>query len=228
MRRRRGGGCRDIEGFRRGFLSRGQWQRQAQQGEGGEAAAKKRSPGDFALWKNAKPGEPSWESPWGGGRPGWHIECSAMSRRLLGETFDIHTGGIDNIFPHHVDEIAQSEGATGQPFVRYWMHVAHLMVDGEKMAKSKGNFYTLKDLLEKGYDPRAIRAALISVHYRQPMNLTLEGIDEAAKNLARVHELLRKVGGDASVSDRPEVALAAERDGRPQRAERFCFQLSRP
>ncbi|MGH9399690.1 MAG: cysteine--tRNA ligase, partial [Thermoanaerobaculia bacterium] len=112
---------------------------------------------DFALWKSAKPGEPSWPSPWGAGRPGWHIECSAMSMKYLSEQFDIHTGAVDNIFPHHENEIAQSEGATGQPFVNLWLHAEHLIVDGEKMSKSKGNFYTLPDVLARKSDPAAVR-----------------------------------------------------------------------
>lgn len=134
---------------------------------------------DFVLWKAAKDGEPSWDSPWGKGRPGWHIECSAMSGRLLGDTVDIHAGGEDLVFPHHENEIAQSEAATGKPFVNYWLHAKHLMVNGEKMSKSKGNFFTLRDLLAKGYDPMAIRYALLSVHYRHSLNFTLEGLKEA-------------------------------------------------
>jgi cysteinyl-tRNA synthetase len=121
---------------------------------------------DFVLWKARRDGEPEWDSPYGAGRPGWHLECSAMSMKYLGESFDLHTGGVDNIFPHHENEIAQSEGATGRPFVKYWMHAAHLMVDGEKMAKSKGNFHTLRDLVGRGYDPRALRYLLLMTHYR--------------------------------------------------------------
>ncbi|HKZ52746.1 MAG TPA: cysteine--tRNA ligase, partial [Candidatus Acidoferrales bacterium] len=117
----------------------------------------KTDPRDFALWKAAKPGEPSWSTPLGQGRPGWHIECSAMSMKYLGESFDIHTGGVDLIFPHHENEIAQSEAATGRPFVRFWLHAEHLLVEGERMAKSKGNFYTLRDLLARGHKPSAIR-----------------------------------------------------------------------
>ncbi|MDP3919686.1 MAG: cysteine--tRNA ligase [Candidatus Omnitrophota bacterium] len=136
---------------------------------------------DFVLWKAAKEGEPSWESPWGKGRPGWHIECSAMSMKYLGATFDIHAGGEDLVFPHHENEIAQSEAATTKPFVRYWLHSKHLLVDGKKMSKSEGNFYTLRDLLGRGYDPMAIRYALLATHYRMPLNFTLEGLD-AARN----------------------------------------------
>ncbi len=143
---------------------------------------------DFALWKRAKEGEPSWDSPWGKGRPGWHIECSAMSMKYLGDTFDIHAGGEDLIFPHHENEIAQSEAATGKKFVNYWLHCKHLLVNGEKMSKSKGNFYTLRDLLAKGYDPMAIRYALLSVHYRQPLNFTLDGLKEASETIRRLDD----------------------------------------
>ncbi|HTL47299.1 MAG TPA: cysteine--tRNA ligase [Verrucomicrobiae bacterium] len=143
---------------------------------------------DFVLWKGAKEGEPFWSSPWGNGRPGWHIECSAMSLRYLGDTFDIHAGGEDLIFPHHENEIAQSEAATGQLFVKYWLHSKHLLVDGEKMSKSKGNFYTLRDLIAKGHDPMAIRYALLSVHYRQQMNFTMEHLKEASEVIKKLDE----------------------------------------
>ena len=145
---------------------------------------------DFVLWKAAKEGEPSWESPWGSGRPGWHIECSAMSIRYLGETFDIHAGGEDLIFPHHENEIAQSEAATGKKFVRHWLHCKHLLVDGEKMSKSKGNFYTLRDLLTKGYDPMAIRYVLLSTHYRASLNFTLEGLDHAKEAIKKIDDCM--------------------------------------
>lgn len=148
---------------------------------------------DFALWKNSKEGEPAWDSPWGKGRPGWHIECSAMSMKYLGETFDLHAGGEDLIFPHHENEIAQSEGATGKPFVRYWLHCRFLLVDGEKMSKSKGNFYTLRDLLEKGYDPMQIRYVLISNHYRQPLNFTLPGLEAAKEAIQRLDDFSSRV-----------------------------------
>ncbi len=134
---------------------------------------------DFVLWKGKKEGEPSWDTPYGPGRPGWHIECSAMSMKYLGPTFDIHTGGEDLIFPHHENEIAQSEGATGKPFVRYWLHCAHLIVEGEKMSKSKGNFFTLCDLLHQGYSPKAIRYLLLSTHYRKQLNFTRESLQAA-------------------------------------------------
>jgi cysteinyl-tRNA synthetase len=144
---------------------------------------------DFVLWKGHKDGEPSWESPFGPGRPGWHLECSAMSMKYLGESFDLHTGGVDNIFPHHENEIAQSEGATGHPFVKYWMHAAHLMVDGEKMAKSRGNFYTVRDLVAKGHDPRTLRYLLLTTHYRTPLNFTFDALARAGGELARFDAL---------------------------------------
>ena len=147
---------------------------------------------DFVLWKGAKEGEAelgaAWDSPWGKGRPGWHIECSAMSMKELGETFDIHAGGEDLVFPHHENEIAQSEAATGKPFVNYWLHAKHLLVDGEKMSKSKGNFFTLRDLLAKGYDPMAIRFALLSVHYRHPMNFTLEELKKSSEVIKKLDD----------------------------------------
>ena len=141
---------------------------------------------DFALWKAAKPGEPTWDSPWSAGRPGWHIECSAMSMKYLGTHFDIHTGAVDNIFPHHENEIAQSEGATGEKFVDLWVHSEHLIVDGEKMSKSKGNFYTLADVLAKRNDPAAVRYLLISVPYRKKLNFTWEGLTGAATAVERI------------------------------------------
>lgn len=146
----------------------------------------KESARDFVLWKGKKEGEPYWSSPWGDGRPGWHLECSAMSKKYLGEVFDIHTGGVDLIFPHHENEIAQSCGATGLEPVKYWFHIEHLLVNGEKMSKSKGNFYTLRDLLQKGFDPMAIRFLLLSVPYRKRLNFTLEGIDSAKSSIKRI------------------------------------------
>jgi len=145
---------------------------------------------DFALWKAWTPedGDIYWDTPLGRGRPGWHIECSAMSMKYLGETFDIHTGGEDNLFPHHENEIAQSEAATGKPFVRYWLHCAHLIVEGKKMSKSLGNYYTLRDLLEKSYKPMAIRYLLLSTHYRQKLNFTFEGIKAAESAIDRLRE----------------------------------------
>ena len=151
--------------------------------------------GDFALWKawDEEDGEVGWESPWGRGRPGWHIECSAMATALLGDQIDIHCGGVDNIFPHHEAEIAQSEGVTGKKFVRYWLHCAHLLVDGQKMAKSLGNFYTVPDVLEKGYSGRDLRYALLRVHYRTQLNFTWEGMHEARESLGRIDDWLTRL-----------------------------------
>ena len=143
---------------------------------------------DFVLWKMKKEGEPSWPSPFGEGRPGWHLECSAMSMKYLGETFDIHTGGVDNIFPHHENEIAQSEACTGKKFVNYWLHSTHLLVDGEKMAKSKGNFYTLRNLLDRGYRGRSIRYLLISTHYKKNLNFTFHALKQAEQELERLDD----------------------------------------
>jgi cysteinyl-tRNA synthetase len=172
---------------------------------------------DFALWKAWVPedGAVGWESPWGKGRPGWHIECSAMATGLLGETIDIHCGGVDNIFPHHEAEIAQCEcaGHGKAPFVRYWMHCAHLMVEGSKMAKSAGNFFTLRDLLEKGWTGREVRYALISVHYRGALNFTMEGLAAARTALARLDawrerllEKAQETAGSESAVDAPHAA----------------------
>ena len=151
--------------------------------------------GDFALWKawDEADGPVKWDSPWGEGRPGWHIECSAMATQLLGNQLDIHCGGVDNIFPHHEAEIAQTEGCTGKKFVRYWLHCAHLMVEGQKMAKSLGNFYTLRDVIAKGYSGREVRYALMRVHYRAPLNFTWEGMEEARTAIARVDDWARRL-----------------------------------
>jgi cysteinyl-tRNA synthetase len=149
----------------------------------------KDNPRDFAVWKARKGDEPFWETEIGAGRPGWHLECSAMSMKYLGETFDIHTGGVDNIFPHHENEIAQSEAATGRTFVRVWMHAAHLVVDGEKMSKSCGNVHTLRDVREKGIEPRVLRYLLLSVHYRKPLNFTFEGAAQGRAALGRLDDL---------------------------------------
>jgi cysteinyl-tRNA synthetase len=153
----------------------------------------KESARDFALWKAPKPGEHFWETPIGKGRPGWHIECSAMAMKYLGETLDIHTGGIDLAFPHHENEIAQSEGATDKPFVRYWMHAEHLLVEGEKMSKSLGNFYTLRDLFKKGYKPSALRFALASVPYRKQLNFTFDGLQQAASSVERLRNFAARL-----------------------------------
>jgi cysteinyl-tRNA synthetase len=149
----------------------------------------KDDPKDFALWKAAKPGEPAWDSPYSSGRPGWHLECSAMSMKYLGESFDIHTGAVDNIFPHHENEIAQSEGATGDKFVQYWLHAEHLIVDGEKMSKSKGNFFLLGDLLARRDDPAAVRYLFLSVPYRQKLNFTWDALDAAAAAVQRLRNV---------------------------------------
>ncbi len=164
---------------------------------------------DFVLWKAAKEGEPSWESPWGEGRPGWHIECSAMSMRYLGESFDIHCGGVDNIFPHHDNEIAQSESATGETFVATWLHAEHLIVDGQKMSKSLGNLYTLDDLLERGVDLRAVRYLFLSVHYRQKLNFTFEALDGAVAALRRLDEMRFRLDHAREGEGGPRLAKAA-------------------
>jgi len=162
---------------------------------------------DFVLWKGHRDGEVSWPSPFGEGRPGWHLECSAMAMKYLGESFDLHTGGVDNIFPHHENEIAQSEGATGKPFVRYWMHVAHLMVDGEKMAKSKGNFYTLRNLLDRGAEPRAIRLLLLSTYYRGPLNFTFEGLAKATTEVQRLDDTAARLEREPAAENGHDAAF---------------------
>src|SRR5438874_912144 len=171
--------------------------------------------GDFALWKawDEADGDVGWDSPWGRGRPGWHIECSAMVTALLGDQIDIHCGGVDNIFPHHEAEIAQSEGVTGKKFVRYWLHCAHLLVDGQKMAKSLGNFYTVPDILGKGYTGSEIRYALMRVNYRTQLNFTWDGMKEARESLGRIDdwlERLREVAGDKKGNTKIEMQLGHE------------------
>lgn len=163
---------------------------------------------DFALWKayTIEDGDVFWETEFGNGRPGWHIECSAMSMKYLGETFDIHCGGVDNMFPHHENEIAQSEAATGKPFVHYWMHNEHLLVEGKKMAKRLGNFYTLRDLLLKGCDPLAIRYLLLSTHYRQQFNFTFEGLSAAKGAIERLANLLRRLQDANGNSSKEKLA----------------------
>ena len=166
---------------------------------------------DFALWKayDEQDGTVFWETEIGKGRPGWHIECSAMSMKYLGSTFDIHTGGVDNMFPHHENEIAQSECATGRPFVKYWLHCAHLVVEGRKMAKSLGNFFTLRDLVEAGHKPLAIRWVLIATHYRQPNNFTFEALDAANQALNRIRDFrlrLAEIEGGGSNLDEETAA----------------------
>ncbi len=172
----------------------------------------KENVGDFALWKAWEPsdGPVGWDSPWGRGRPGWHIECSAMSMKYLGETFDLHTGGIDNLFPHHENEIAQAEAATGKEFVKTWMHCAHLRVNGEKMSKSAGNFFTLRDLIEKGYTGREIRYVLINAHYRTGLNFAFSALEDARKALEKidrcVEELEKLKGAETQDGAAPEWA----------------------
>lgn len=179
----------------------------------------KDSMADFALWKawDQADGDVWWDSPWGRGRPGWHIECSAMSSKYLGKTFDLHCGGVDNMFPHHEDEIAQSEAANGCRFVNMWMHCAHLMVENQKMSKSLGNFYTLKDILDKGYSGREIRYVLIGTYYRQSLNFSFQALEEARGNLQRIdafRERLQDVAKHGAEGDAtPEQAAAFEKAG---------------
>ena len=171
---------------------------------------------DFALWKEpASPNEPSWEGAIGRGRPGWHIECSAMSMKYLGETFDLHAGGIDLVFPHHENEIAQSEGATGKPFVNYWIHFEHLKVEGETMSKSKGNYYTFRDIAAKGYSPAAVRYFLLSVPYNKQLNFTFDALSGAEKTVAslrdfraRLTEAKVEAGRNENLSEAAQRALA--------------------
>jgi len=167
---------------------------------------------DFALWKAYVPedGDVVWDSPWGRGRPGWHIECSAMSMKLLGDSFDIHTGGVDNIFPHHEDEIAQSEAATGKPYSKYWMHCGYLVVDGRKMSKSLGNFHTLREVLDMGYSGREVRYELLSGHYRQSLNFAFKSLDANRAALKRLDEfsanIKEAVGAEAEPGELPAWA----------------------
>ena len=158
-----------------------------------DVGEQKRDPLDFALWKAAKPGEPAWDSPWGRGRPGWHIECSAMSTAALGDSFDIHGGGADLTFPHHENEIAQSEGATGKPFVKYWLHNGFVRVNEEKMSKSLGNFFTIREILER-YKPEEIRYFILTSHYRSPLNYDDEHLENARGALTRFYTALRGLG----------------------------------
>lgn len=179
-----------------------------------EVDPRKRNPADFVLWKKTKPKEPSWVSPWGKGRPGWHIECSAISMKYLGETFDIHGGGEDLIFPHHENEIAQSEGATGKMFVKYWLHNGWLTVNGEKMSKSLGNFITARDAIEK-YGPQVVRFFLAAVHYRSPIDFSNGGLRQASRNLERLINSLEtfealKESRQKSVDDKGLLEKAEE------------------
>ncbi len=177
----------------------------------------KENVGDFALWKawEESDGPVYWDSPWGRGRPGWHIECSAMSMKYLGETFDLHTGGIDNLFPHHENEIAQAEASTGKEFVKTWMHCAHLKVNGEKMSKSAGNFFTLRDLIEKGWSGREIRYVLVNAHYRQGLNFAFSALEDARKSLSRIDtcvEALEKLAAQTAAADAPDFDAKAIED----------------
>jgi cysteinyl-tRNA synthetase len=183
-----------------------------------EVDERKRHPMDFALWKESKPGEPFWESPWGKGRPGWHIECSAMSMKYLGETFDIHGGGKDLIFPHHDNEIAQSEAATGHPFARYWLHNGFVNINAEKMSKSLGNFFTIREVLER-YDSEVLRFFLISAHYRSPLDFSDQNLNEAESGMERIYsalaginEILAKRDGKADATYDPNLLNSAERE----------------
>jgi len=171
---------------------------------------------DFVLWKAQKEGEPGWDSPLGSGRPGWHIECSVMSMKYLGETLDIHAGGVDLIFPHHENEIAQSEALSGKQFVKYWLHSEHLIVEGQKMSKSLGNFYTLRDLLQKGYAPEAVRYLLASVPYRKKLNFTFEGLKAAATSIDRLRNYKLRLetakfaeGANPKMTERTQAAVKA-------------------
>jgi len=166
---------------------------------------RKRHPADFALWKGAKPGEPAWDSPWGPGRPGWHIECSAMSMDLLDETFDIHGGGLDLVFPHHENEIAQSESFSGKPFARYWMHNGLMQMDKEKMSKSVGNLVTITELLER-HQPEIVRFFLLSTHYRRPIDFSDERIEEVGRGVASVYRFIERfarITGDSFYDVKP-------------------------
>lgn len=167
---------------------------------------------DFALWKawSAQDGDVGWETPFGKGRPGWHIECSAMSMKYLGGTFDIHAGGVDLIFPHHENETAQSEASTGKPFVKYWVHNEHLLVNGRKMSKSLGNFYTLRDLLSKGYNPTSIRYLLLATHYRQKLNFTLPGLEAANNSVSRLLDFMDMLDNVTSAKNNPAVKKKVE------------------
>jgi cysteinyl-tRNA synthetase len=188
-----------------------------------EVDERKRNPLDFALWKATKPGEPSWPSPWGEGRPGWHIECSAMSQKYLGDTLDIHGGGKDLIFPHHENEIAQAEGATGKPFVRYWLHNGFVNIEKEKMSKSLGNFLTIKEIV-KAYHPEVVRLFLLSRHYRSPLDYSTQGMEEARRNLERFYQTLAgmdEIIAQAEESESVPEGLSPEEMVVYRRAEEF-------
>ena len=181
---------------------------------------------DFALWKAPKPGETSWDTAIGPGRPGWHIECSAMAMEYLGESFDLHAGGEDLMFPHHENEIAQSESVTHKPFARHWMHVRFLLVDGRKMSKSEGNFYTLRDLLLKGYKASAIRLALISVPYRHQLNFTFDGLVEATAAIDRLRTFVTRLKGAALAEGETAELQAAAAKARVEYIESLANDLN--
>ena len=172
----------------------------------------KRDPLDFALWKSEKPGEPSWPSPWGKGRPGWHVECSAMSMKYLGETFDIHGGGMDLIFPHHENEIAQSEGATGKPFVHYWMHNGYININNQKMSKSLGNFFTVRDIA-KEYDLEAVRMFLLTANYRNPVNFSRELMEQTVTSLNRLYTARDRLFDTATDENADDSSVSDALDG---------------
>ncbi len=184
----------------------------------GDEEYSKDDPRDFVLWKGGERTREGavavWDSPWGVGRPGWHLECSAMAMEYLGETLDIHTGGTDNIFPHHVNEMAQSEAATGKPFARFWLHAAHLLVDGAKMSKSLGNFHTVESLVDRGYRPSAIRYLLLSGHHRQNLNFTMEGLDSAARAVERLHLFGERIRASAESAEGEASREADDAAGR--------------
>ncbi len=198
-------------------------------GERVEVDPHKRDPLDFVLWKAAKPGEPAWDSPWGAGRPGWHIECSAMSCNCLGDTFDIHGGGADLTFPHHENEIAQAEGATGKPFVNYWLHNGFVRINEEKMSKSLGNFFTVREILER-YRAEEVRYFILTSHYRSPLNYADEQLDNARSALTRLYTALRDLplvpaGGDSGYRERFHAAM--EDDFNTPIAIAVLFDLAR-
>lgn len=172
---------------------------------------RKENPMDFALWKSSKPGEPTWESPWGPGRPGWHIECSAMSRKYLGDSFDIHGGGKDLIFPHHENEIAQSEGATDAPFVHTWVHHGFVTIKDEKMSKSLGNFLTIREVLED-YEPEVLRLFVFSTHYRNPLDYSTDAMNDAKAGLDRLYTCLAEIERLASVEGKDVPAVSTEKE----------------
>ena len=190
----------------------------------------KDSVADFALWKARVPedGDIFWPSPFGEGRPGWHIECSAMSMKLLGESFDLHTGGVDLTFPHHENEIAQSEGATGKPFVKFWLHGAHLLVEGKKMSKSLGNYFTLRDLVAKGFTGREVRYLLLTAHYRETFNFTLDGLAGAKSALARIDECVSKLREMSAVGTPPSggSTIQPPEGGIPKLVDAFTTAIS--